>query len=132
MRLVAATVALVTIAALIWISTLPTKAECLRSGRLVDPTERHCEASDGYEQLQEHVGSTPAKCCSASACSAPRRTSVGATTAVAEGKDWHRLPNVRCSRRAPSGLPYERLAIGISVAVIPSVDGDALAAELGR
>ena len=54
-RLVAATVALVTIAALIWSSTLPTKAECLRSGRLVDPTERHCEASDGYEQLQEHV-----------------------------------------------------------------------------
>ena len=42
------------------------------------------------------------------------------------------LANVRCSRRAPSGLPYERHASGIAKAECSSVDGDALAAELGR
>ena len=49
------------------------------------------------------------------------------------GSEYSRLlPNVRCSRRAPAGLTDERLASGIAVAVIASVDGDALAAELGR
>ena len=33
----------------------PTKADCTASGRVVDPTERHCVAADGYEQLREHV-----------------------------------------------------------------------------
>ena len=42
------------------------------------------------------------------------------------------LSNVRCSRRAPAGLTYGRLASGIAVATIASVDGSALAAELGR
>ena len=40
--------------------------------------------------------------------------------------------NVRCSRRAPAGLPYERRASGIAEARIASVDACALAAELGR
>jgi len=33
----------------------PTKAACRASGRVVDPTERHCVAADGFEQLREHV-----------------------------------------------------------------------------
>jgi hypothetical protein len=48
-------IALVAAVAFVWISTFPTKAECTASGRVVDPTERHCEAVDGFEQLQEHV-----------------------------------------------------------------------------
>jgi hypothetical protein len=40
-----------------WIISLPNMAECRASGRVVDPTERHCE-SDGpavFVQLQEHA-----------------------------------------------------------------------------
>jgi hypothetical protein len=33
----------------------PNEAECVASGRSVDPTRRHCEGSDGYVQLREHV-----------------------------------------------------------------------------
>ena len=44
-----------TIGALFWILTLPSKAECAGSGRVVDPTERHCIAAGGYQQLQEHA-----------------------------------------------------------------------------
>ena len=38
-----------------WVLSLPSKAECVASGRIVDPTERHCESSAGYQQLQEHA-----------------------------------------------------------------------------
>lgn len=38
-----------------WVFSLPSKAECVASGRTVDPTERHCESSAGYQQLQEHA-----------------------------------------------------------------------------
>jgi hypothetical protein len=38
-----------------WIFTLPSKADCVTSGRVVDPTERHCQSADGYQQLQEHA-----------------------------------------------------------------------------
>jgi len=38
-----------------WVFSLPSKSECIASGRIVDPTERHCESSAGYEQLQEHA-----------------------------------------------------------------------------
>ena len=55
MRLAAIVLTLGAIAAFVWIGTFPTKAECSASGRVVDPTERHCLAADGYEQLQEHV-----------------------------------------------------------------------------
>lgn len=37
-----------------WIVSLPTKVECIASGRTVDPTERHCLSGSGYEQLEEH------------------------------------------------------------------------------
>ena len=40
--------------------------------------------------------------------------------------------NERCSRRAPLGLTDGRQASGIAEAARSSVDGDALAAELGR
>lgn len=33
----------------------PTQADCRASGRVVDPSERHCLEADGYEQLREHV-----------------------------------------------------------------------------
>lgn len=38
-----------------WVFSLPSKAECVASGRVVDPTERHCESGAGYVQLQEHA-----------------------------------------------------------------------------
>ena len=43
------------LAAIGWVLSLPTKAECAASGRVVDPTERHCQAVDGFQQLQEHA-----------------------------------------------------------------------------
>ena len=55
MRLVAGFLSLGAIAALVWLGSLPDKAECLASGRVVDPTERHCESVTGYQQLQEHA-----------------------------------------------------------------------------
>jgi len=38
-----------------WVFTLPSKAQCVASGRVVDPTERHCESATGYQQLEEHA-----------------------------------------------------------------------------
>ena len=38
-----------------WILAQPSQAECVASGRVVDPTERHCESAEGYVQLQEHA-----------------------------------------------------------------------------
>ena len=38
-----------------WVFRLPSKAECVASGRKVDPTERHCESATGFVQLQEHA-----------------------------------------------------------------------------
>jgi hypothetical protein len=38
-----------------WMLTLPTKEQCRATGRIVDPTERHCEAAGGYVQLREHA-----------------------------------------------------------------------------
>jgi hypothetical protein len=38
-----------------WVFSLPSKSECTASGRIVDPTERHCESPDGFQQLQEHA-----------------------------------------------------------------------------
>ena len=55
MRFVAGFVGLVALVAAGWIVSLPDQAECVASGRVVDPTERHCEAGDGYVQLREHA-----------------------------------------------------------------------------
>ena len=55
MRRAAAIIGLALLATFLVISTYPTQAECVASGRVVDPTERHCQARDGYEQLQEHI-----------------------------------------------------------------------------
>ncbi len=38
-----------------WVFSLPSKAQCAASGRVVDPTERHCESAAGFQQLQEHA-----------------------------------------------------------------------------
>ena len=43
------------VGATVWIFSLPDKAECRASGRVVDPTERHCESASGYQQLEEHA-----------------------------------------------------------------------------
>lgn len=55
MRWVAGFLAVVAIIGFGWVFSLPSKAECVASGRVVDPTERHCESAAGYEQLQEHA-----------------------------------------------------------------------------
>jgi hypothetical protein len=55
MRFVVALLALAALVGGAWVFSLPTKAECVASGRVVDPTERHCEYSGGYQQLQEHA-----------------------------------------------------------------------------
>lgn len=54
MRLLAF-LSVVAIVALGWVASLPDKAECVASGRVVDPTERHCVAPGGFQQLQEHA-----------------------------------------------------------------------------
>ena len=38
---------------LLW--QFPTRESCRASGRVVEPTGRHCVAGDGYVQLREHV-----------------------------------------------------------------------------
>ncbi len=55
MRTIAVIVVLAAIAGFGWVFSLPSKAECIATGRIVDPTERHCEDATGYEQLQEHA-----------------------------------------------------------------------------
>ncbi|MGH8678417.1 MAG: hypothetical protein ACREUQ_08725 [Burkholderiales bacterium] len=40
----------------LWLWRLPTEEVCSRTGRIVDPTHRHCVALDGsYVQLREHM-----------------------------------------------------------------------------
>ena len=55
MRWLAVVLAIAAIVGFGWVFSLPSKAECIASGRVVDPTERHCESADGYVQLQEHA-----------------------------------------------------------------------------
>ena len=54
-RILIGTLAVIAIAAAAWIISLPNMAECRASGRVVDPTERHCEAGATFQQLQEHA-----------------------------------------------------------------------------
>lgn len=53
-RIVIAAVLLVA-AATAMLSRLPSAASCRSSGRVVDPTGRHCLDATGYVQLREHV-----------------------------------------------------------------------------
>ena len=55
MRFVVMFVVVATIVGFGWVFSLPSKSECIAGGRIVDPTERHCESSAGYEQLEEHA-----------------------------------------------------------------------------
>ena len=55
MRLIAMSVVVAAIVGFGWVFSLPSKSECIASGRTVDPTGRHCESPAGYEQLQEHA-----------------------------------------------------------------------------
>lgn len=54
-RVAALLASAVTIAATLWIVQLPDEAECRASGRIVDPTLRHCESGAAYQQLQGHA-----------------------------------------------------------------------------
>lgn len=55
LRLLAALLSAMAIATLVYLGTLPSKAECRATGRTVDPTERHCESGAEYVQLREHA-----------------------------------------------------------------------------
>jgi len=55
LRIFIGALAVSAVGASMWIISLPDKAECRASGRIVDPTERHCTSSTGYQQLQEHA-----------------------------------------------------------------------------
>lgn len=55
MRYVAGFYVIAAIVGFGWVFSLPNKAECIASGRVVDPTERHCQDANGYQQLQEHA-----------------------------------------------------------------------------
>ncbi len=55
MRIVAIIVVVAALAGFGWVFSLPDKAECVASGRVVDPTERHCEDARDFQQLQEHA-----------------------------------------------------------------------------
>ena len=55
MRYVLIFVVIAALAGFGWVFSLPSKEECVASGRIVDPTERHCESPSGYVQLQEHA-----------------------------------------------------------------------------
>ena len=55
MRIFVMSVVVAVIVGFGWVFSLPSKSECLESGRVVDPTERHCESPTGYVQLQEHA-----------------------------------------------------------------------------
>jgi hypothetical protein len=37
------------------VARLPTEDECRASGRMIDPTRRHCVDGAGFVQLREHV-----------------------------------------------------------------------------
>jgi hypothetical protein len=54
-RILIGALAVAAVGAAIWILSLPDKAECRASGRIVDPTDRHCISATGYRQLQEHA-----------------------------------------------------------------------------
>ena len=55
MRILGGLLGFAAIVGLAWILSLPSEAECTASGRVVDPTERHCEHPGGYQQLEEHA-----------------------------------------------------------------------------
>lgn len=57
LRILAGALVVAAIAVGTWIVRLPNMAECRASGRVVDPTERHCESGGpaAYQQLQEHA-----------------------------------------------------------------------------
>jgi hypothetical protein len=54
-RILIAALAVAAVGAATWIISLPNQTECRASGRMVDPTERHCTSATGYQQLQEHA-----------------------------------------------------------------------------
>ena len=91
MRLLFTFLGIVAFAGIAWVATLPDKAACVASGRVVDPTERHCESADGYVQLREH------------AIFHSREVVLGAAALIGIGYAVHRL-----RRRPPPGADAVR------------------------
>ena len=89
MRFVVAFLVLAAAVGFGWVFSLPSMSECRASGRIVDPTERHCESPDGYQQLQEH------------ALFHSRDVLLGAAILLAAGYGIHRYRR----RRSASGPP---------------------------
>jgi len=89
-RKIAVALAAGTIAAFGWILTLPSKAECVASGRVVDPTLRHCESPEGWVQLQEH------------ALFHAQEVGLGAVVLLAVGYAVRRIVRHRASNGAPA------------------------------
>jgi hypothetical protein len=90
MRLVVMFVVVAAIVGFGWVFSLPSKSECIASGRIVDPTERHCESAAGYEQLQEH------------GLFHSRETVLGAAIVLATGYAIQRYRRRRPSNVAPT------------------------------
>ena len=55
MKVLGAFMAIAGLVGCAWLLTLPTRNQCIASGRVVDPTERRCESATGYVQLREHA-----------------------------------------------------------------------------
>ena len=58
LRVIVPLVAALVVAGGLALASFPSMAACRASGRLVDPTERHCVLADGsgaFVQLREHV-----------------------------------------------------------------------------
>ena len=90
MRLIAISVIVAATIGFGWVFSLPSKSECVASGRIVDPTERHCESPTGYEQLQEH------------ALFHSREVSLGAVILLATSYAVQRFRRRRPSHESPS------------------------------
>jgi hypothetical protein len=90
MKVVAACVVIAALVGFGWVFSLPSKSECVASGRIVDPTERHCESPGGYQQLEEH------------ALFHSRDVVLGVSILLAIGYGIHRYRQRRAARSTPA------------------------------
>lgn len=90
MRVLAGVIAIAALVGFAWVFSLPNKAECVASGRVVDPTERHCLDSTGFQQLEEH------------ALFHSRDVILGAAVLIALGYGVHRFRHRGEGHAAPS------------------------------
>jgi hypothetical protein len=55
LRVVVGVLSIVAIGGSAWILSLPNRAECRASGRIVEPTERYCLSGTESQLLEEHA-----------------------------------------------------------------------------